>query len=39
MTGVMLDRLKAICRNTAAKWRCEVQEFNGEADHAYLPWR
>ena len=32
----MLDRLEAICRSTAAKWECEVLEFNGEADHVHL---
>ena len=36
MTGPMRDRREAICRNTAAKWECEVQEFHGEADHAHL---
>ena len=36
MTGPMLNRLEAICRSTAAKWECEVLEFNGEADHVHL---
>ncbi len=36
MTGPMLDRLAVICRGTAAKWECEVLEFNGEADHVNL---
>ncbi|EQD40167.1 Transposase IS200-like protein [mine drainage metagenome] len=36
MTGPMLDRLEVICRSTAAKWECEVLEFNGEADHVHL---
>ena len=36
MTGPILDRLEAICRNTAEKWECEVLEFNGEADHVHL---
>lgn len=33
MTGPMLDRLEVLCRSTAAKWECEVMEFNDEADH------
>lgn len=32
----MLDRLEGICRHVAAKWECEVLEFNGEADHVHL---
>jgi len=36
MTGPMLDRLEALCQSTAAKWECEVLEFNGEADHVHL---
>lgn len=36
MTDAMLTRLEAICHSTAAKWDCQVLEFNGEADHVHL---
>ncbi len=36
MTEPMLDRLETICRSTAAKWGCEILEFNGEANHVHL---
>jgi putative transposase len=36
LTGPLLDRREAICRNTAAKGTCELLEFNGEADHVHL---
>lgn len=36
MISPMLDRLETMCRDTAAKWECEVLEFNGEADHVHL---
>jgi len=32
----MLTRLEEIFRSTCSKWRSELKEFNGEADHVHL---
>lgn len=32
----MLTRLNAIFQSTCSKWRSELREFNGEADHVHL---
>lgn len=32
----MLRRLEEIFRATAAKWECDLLEFNGETDHVHL---
>lgn len=32
----MLDRLRRIFADVLAKWRCELIEFGGEADHIHL---
>jgi putative transposase len=32
----MLSRLQEILNATCAKWRSELREFNGEADHVHL---
>lgn len=36
LSAAMLDTLKSQTEALCAKWRCEVQEFNGEADHVHL---
>jgi REP-associated tyrosine transposase len=36
ITKEMLTDLKDIFSNVCAAWRCELVEFNGEADHAHL---
>lgn len=36
MTDAMLERLREICVDLAAKCGCTVVEFNGEADHVHL---
>jgi REP-associated tyrosine transposase len=36
ITKEMLERLRVIFRETLEKWRCELIEFNGEADHVHL---
>src|SRR5215470_8772509 len=36
ITKEMLDRLRVIFSETLEKWRCELIEFNGEADHVRL---
>jgi putative transposase len=36
ITKEMLERLRVIFRETLEKWRCELIEFNGEADHLHL---
>lgn len=32
----MLTRLNTIFQSTCSKWRSELREFNGEADHVHL---
>ena len=34
--GLILARLRAIFENLAARWECDLLEFNGEPDHVYL---
>ena len=36
ITKEMLERLDSIFRETLEKWRSELIEFNGEADHVHL---
>lgn len=36
ITKEMLDRMRAIFSDVSASWRCELIEFNGEADHVHL---
>ena len=36
ITKAMLTDLKGIFSNVCAAWRCELVEFNGEADHVHL---
>src|SRR5690606_33971379 len=36
LTKPMLDRLRRIFADVLAKWRCELIEFGGEADHIHL---
>jgi putative transposase len=36
ITKGMLERLRVIFLETLEKWRCELIEFNGEADHVHL---
>jgi putative transposase len=36
ITKEMLERLRVIFGETLGKWRCEMIEFNGEADHVQL---
>jgi putative transposase len=36
ITKEMLERLRVIFRETLEKWRSELIEFNGEADHVHL---
>jgi putative transposase len=36
ITKEMLERLRVIIRETLEKWRSELIEFNGEADHVHL---
>jgi putative transposase len=36
ITKQMLERLRVIFSETLEKWRCELIEFNGEADHVHL---
>jgi putative transposase len=36
ITKDMLDRLHEIFDATLQKWKCELIEFNGEADHVHL---
>src|SRR5919106_654793 len=36
ITKQMLGRLRVIFGETLGKWRCEMIEFNGEADHVHL---
>jgi putative transposase len=36
ITKEMLERLREIFGETLEKWRCELIEFNGEADHVHL---
>jgi putative transposase len=39
ITKEMLERLRVIFRETLEKWRSELIEFNGEADHVHLLFR
>jgi len=36
INAVILKRLEEIFINTSQKWKCEVTEFNGEADHLHM---
>ena len=36
ITKAMLTDLQGIFSNVCATWRCELVEFNGEADHVHL---
>jgi putative transposase len=36
ITKEMIERLGEIFGETLGKWRCELMEFNGEADHVHL---
>jgi putative transposase len=36
ITKEMLERLRVIFEETLEKWRCELIEFKGEADHVHL---
>src|SRR5271169_7191658 len=36
ITKAMLTDLEGIFSNVCAAWRCELVEFNGEADHVHL---
>lgn len=36
LTAEMLDRMREILCAVLSDWRCELVEFNGEADHVHL---
>lgn len=39
ITQEMLERLGELVEELCVKWRCELLEFNGEADHVHILFR